>query len=145
MKIFGRDPALWIGAISSFLVLLIGLGVPGLNDHVAGGITATLTAGAAVFVALQVRPIAPTVFTGFITTAAALVASFGFDLPQAVVGATVGFVTMAVSLAIRSQSTPLSDPKPGFLPIPDVAKYLASLPEGKTEGYSGQPPNLSSF
>lgn len=113
-KWFGREPALVIQTIAAILTLAIGFGVPGLNDGLAAAITAVLTAGAATWVALHVRPIAPTVFTGFITAAATLAAAFGLDLSQQQVGLVAVAATALMAMLTRAQVTPVDDPDPAL-------------------------------
>lgn len=110
MRLFGREPALWIQALSATLALLVGLGLPGLNDTLAASITAVATAGAATWVALRTMPIAPTVFSGFITAAATLGAALGLDLSQQQVSLVTLTATAVMALLTRAQVTPKDDP-----------------------------------
>jgi len=111
---FGREPAIVIQTISALLAVAIGFGLPGLNDGTAAGITALLTAAAGVYTAWAVRPVSPAIFTGVITTGAALAAAFGFDLPQTQVSLVVAGVTAVMTLLTRSQVTPDHDPDPAL-------------------------------
>jgi hypothetical protein len=113
-KWFGREPALVIQTISALLALAVAFGIPGLNDGVAAAITATLTAGAGAWVAWHVRPVAPTVFTGFITAAATLAAAFGLDLTQQQVGLVAVAATAVMAMLTRAQVTPVHDPDPAI-------------------------------
>ena len=102
---FGREPALVLQAIAAALTLLIGFGVPGLNDNLAGAIMAFLTAAAAVWTALHVRPVAPTIFSGLIAAATALVSTFWVDITQAQTALITSFVAVLVTLITRPQQT----------------------------------------
>lgn len=111
-KIFGREPALWISTLSSLLVLFAGFGLPGLNDTLVASLTAFLTAGAAAYIAVRVTPIAPTVFTGVVTTGSVLLASFGLHLTQQQVSLVAAAAAMLVTLVARAQITPINDQRP---------------------------------
>lgn len=111
-KWFGREPALVIQTISALLAMLIGFGIPGLNDNLAGAVTAVLTAAASVWVAIHTQPVAPTVFTGLITAAATLLATFGLNFTQQQVSLVAMGVTALMALVLRAQVTPVHDPEP---------------------------------
>lgn len=112
-KFVGREPALWIGALSAVLAVLVGFGLPGLNDGVIAALTAFLTAAAAVWTAFHVTPVAPTVFTGVVTSGAVLLAAFGFDLSQQQVSLVAGAAAVVMTLIARGQITPAKDPQYG--------------------------------
>lgn len=109
---FGREPALVIQTISATLAVLIGFGVPFLNDGLAAAITAVLTAGAATWVAVHTQPVAPTAFSGFITAGATLLAAFGFDLSQQQVSLVTAGVTAVMVMLTRAQVSPVHDSAP---------------------------------
>jgi hypothetical protein len=110
MRVFGREPALWISTVAALLAVVGGFGVPALDDGVIAAITAFLTAGAAAFTALHVRPVAPAVFTGAITTGATLLAAFGLDLDQHHVALVSAASIAVMTLIFRQQVTPNDDP-----------------------------------
>jgi hypothetical protein len=112
MKIFGREPALWINAISAGLGILVSFGLTWMDDGKAAAIVAVLTAGAAVLTAASTRPIALSAFTGFIGTVAILAAAYGFDVSQQTVGAVQLAVVAVLTLLARGQITPTADPRP---------------------------------
>jgi hypothetical protein len=111
--ILGREPAVLIGSVASLLAVFVGFVPSALSDTQSGAITAFLTAAAAVWMAIKVRPIAPSLFVGLITTGAALTATFGFDLSQSQIGAlSAASVAIMTALVVRPQSTPAADPRP---------------------------------
>lgn len=110
IKLFGREPAMWIQALTALLALFVGFGVPGLSDTLAAAVTALAAAIFAAVQALAVQPVAPTVFSGVIAAAAPLVMHFGLDLTQQQVGLVSIAVATVVGLLVRSQSTPVHDP-----------------------------------
>ncbi|MEO7837041.1 MAG: hypothetical protein ABIS21_05315 [Acidimicrobiales bacterium] len=112
MKIFNREPAAIIGAVAGVLTLIVGF-TDFLTDAQAGGIIALLTALAAAWTAWKVQPVAPSIFTGAITTGAALVATWGINITQEQVGMLVAAVAaILTAVVIRPQSTPAADPRP---------------------------------
>lgn len=109
MKIFGREPAAWIGFAGAVLTALAGLNLPGLNAGQASAIVAFLTAA---LIAATTRPITPALLTGGITVLVALLAEYGTNVPEQWI-ATVTAVSLAVlSFILRGQVTPASDPRP---------------------------------
>lgn len=112
MRIFGRDPALYLTAIGTLLGLGVAFGVDGLSAHQAATWQALLVAVAAAVQALLVRPIAPTVFAGVVTAGAVLVSAYGLDVGQERLGAVQLAVAAVVGLLVRQQSTPNASPAP---------------------------------
>jgi hypothetical protein len=102
-KWFGREPALVLQTIAAALALLIGFSLPHLNDTLAAALMALLTAAAAAWTALHVRPIAPSIFGGLIAAGAVLVAQLGLHITQAQTGAVAALVAAVVALLTRSQ------------------------------------------
>jgi hypothetical protein len=118
-SIFGREPALFINVIAAALGMFVSLDFAGLNDGKAAAIVAVLTAGAAIFQAWHTRPVAVSLFTGFVGTAAVLAASFGLDFTQQQVGAVQLVVVTVLTLLARGQITPVADPRPLY-PLPPM-------------------------
>lgn len=106
MSIFGREPALILGALSATLSLAVAFGVPGITDATATLIVALITAIFGAITAAITRPIAPAAFTAVVTAAAALLAGYGFDVSAEMVAAVNGAVLAALTLITREQVTP---------------------------------------
>lgn len=110
MKIFGREPALVIGAIGSLLTVLAAFNMPGLTPGAAAAITAAVTA---VIIAVTTRPVAPALFTAAVAAGAALIAEYGYHLSDGTVAAISGAVLAGCALlGIRPQVVPVSDAPP---------------------------------
>jgi len=110
--ILGREPAVLIGGLVSVAAVLVAFGADFLTAKQAGAVEAFLTALAAAWIAFKVRPVAPTVLVGVISTGATLAAAYGFELSQAQVGSiAAASVALLTVLVIRPQSTPKSDPR----------------------------------
>lgn len=105
MRIFGREPALVIAAISAGLSLLVTFNV-GLTGEQAGALVAVISGALAAVTAAMTRPIAPSAFTGLVAAAVALLSSYGFSVAPETVGA-LNAVTLAVlGLLTRGQVSP---------------------------------------
>ncbi|MEV1331112.1 hypothetical protein AB0J20_16220 [Micromonospora costi] len=111
MKLFGREPTLWIQAIAALLGVFVTFGLPGLSATQAAAIVAALTAAAAAVNAALVRPVAPAAFTGLVTAVAVLVAAYGLNVSQETVGAVQVAVVGFLALLTRNQVTPAADPR----------------------------------
>lgn len=111
-NIFKREPALWIAAISAILGVIVSFGWSGLDDADATNIMALINAGAYFITAIKTRPVALSAFTGLLTTGAILAAGYGFDVPQATLGALQLALVAVVTLVLRGQVTPAADPRP---------------------------------
>lgn len=111
-KWFGREPALYISTLGALLAVLVGFGLPGLNDTLAAALVAVATAGAGVWTALHVKPVAPTVFTSLIIAGAALGVELGTNVTQQQVALITAAATTIMTLVLRAQITPAHDPLP---------------------------------
>jgi hypothetical protein len=111
-RLFGREPAAYIPLVAAGIAVLVGFGMPGLNDGIAAGVTAFLTAAAGLWVALRTRPIAPAVVMTFVGTAATLAAAFKFDVDQQTVAAVAALLLAYFGLDVRSQARPAEEVPP---------------------------------
>ena len=105
-KIFGYEPALWLGVISSVLGLGVTLGFGDLTQTQAGTIVALIAAVCAAVTAALTRPVAPSAFTGVVAVAADLLAAFHFEVSAESVGAVNALVLSVLMLLTRGQVTP---------------------------------------
>lgn len=110
MRIFGREPALIIGAIGTVVTLLVALGIPGLDAGAGAAVTTLITA---VIIAATTRPVAPALYTGIVAAGAALLTEYGFNLSEDIVVGVSAVLLAGFSLfGIRPQVTPNADPRP---------------------------------
>lgn len=112
MKIFGREPTLVLQAISALLSIFVAVGLPNLSAEQAGLIIAAVSAVFGVVNAFLVRPVAPTAFVGLVGAGAALLAAYGLDVSQSVVGSVSAATIALLTLLARGQVTPVVDPDP---------------------------------
>jgi hypothetical protein len=101
-----REPAVWIGIVSSMFASAAAVGLPFLN---AGQAAAAVAVLAAAFTAWRTRPIAPALFTGAFAALVALLAEYQVHLSDG----WVGFITSAILggfalFGIRPQVVPVS-------------------------------------
>lgn len=122
VRIFGREPALWIGTLSSVLSLGTAVGVPGLSVYQVAALVVALNAVAAIVTAWQVRPVSPAIYTNALGAAAAVGVAYGFDVPSETVGAA-NFVVLAVlSLIMRGHVSPTGASSAVAPPAPELAR-----------------------
>jgi hypothetical protein len=110
IRIFGREPALVMGAIGAVLAWIATLGFEWMN---AGQSTALITFLSAGVIALTTRPWAPALFVGVISAGASLAAAYQLHWSEeAVTGLGTIVLTVCALFGIRSQVTPAADPAP---------------------------------
>lgn len=110
IKLFGREPALIVGAVGSLLTVFAALNLPWLSTSAAAAITAFLSAA---LIAVTTRPAAPALYTGVMSAAVALLAEYGFHVPDGLV-ATLPAAIIAVFafFGVRPQVEPVEDKAP---------------------------------
>lgn len=111
MKLFGREPALWLEVLKAVLVG-VALILPNVSNDVQAAIMVIATAVFALAQAVTTRPFQVTALTGFITTVGAAIAAFGIDVSPDVLAALIVLVGAVAALLSRSQVTPVNDPQP---------------------------------
>lgn len=109
IRIFGREPALWIGFLSAVGIALAGLNISWLN---AGQSTAIVAAIAAALLIITTRPVGPGVFLSALSAGVALFAEYGLTVSEATVTALGGIIMAIFALiGVRPQATPAADPR----------------------------------
>jgi hypothetical protein len=110
IKIFGREPALWLAAIGAVVTWAVSLGLDWLN---AGQATALVTFITAVVIALTTRPIGPPLFVGAVAAGAALFAEYNLAVSDEFVTGLGAIILAGFALfGIRPQVTPAYDRQP---------------------------------
>lgn len=113
MKIFGRDPSLWIPLIGAVLAFLVTLQFDGLTDIQAAAIMGLLTAAVGALNGFAVRPFNPAFANGLIAAVVGVLAAYGLNLDPDSVAAFQAMLVAAGGLwAVRDQVTPKADPAP---------------------------------
>jgi hypothetical protein len=106
VKIFGREPALWLNSLAAVLGLAVTFNVGGLDAEEAGWIVAGCSAILGAIAAALTRPIAVQAFTTAVATIASGVAAFGYEAAPTHVAAINGFVLAVLMFVTRGQVTP---------------------------------------
>ncbi|MGW1059368.1 hypothetical protein [Micromonospora rubida] len=107
MKIFGREPALWLALIGAVLTWVAGLGLPVLTAGQAVAITTALTG---VVIAVTTRPVAPGLYVAAVGLVASLFAEYGLHWSDAAVTGLGGIILAGFALfGVRPQVSPAAD------------------------------------
>jgi hypothetical protein len=113
LKIFGREPALWLGTIGAVIAWAATLNLEWLN---AGQAVALITFITGVVMALTTRPVAPGLFVAVVAAGASLAAEYGLHWSDAQVTAVGTAILAAFALfGVRPQVTPVADQAPTAL------------------------------
>lgn len=106
MKIFGREPTLWIGVVSSIIVLLGTFSFHYLSGQQAALIVVAINAVAGAINAYAVRPISPVAFTYAVGALVAVAGAYGLNLSIETVAALNAVVIPVLALLSRGQVDP---------------------------------------
>jgi hypothetical protein len=110
MKIFQREPALYIALLTSLISLAGTLGYSLLTGDQASLWIVVVNALAGAATAWMVRPISPAAFTYAIGAVVALAAGYGLNVPADTVAAINALVIPALALLTRNQVSPQETP-----------------------------------
>lgn len=110
MKLFGRDPALVLGLITSAILLIGSLGLNAFTGDQAGLAVALVSAVGTAAIAAFTRPLAPALFTAVVAAAVPLLASYGLEIPIQTVAALNSLVIAFLVFLTRGQVTPVETP-----------------------------------
>jgi hypothetical protein len=119
MKIFGRDPVLFLNSLSAILGLVVTFNV-GLTENQAGWLVAGMSAVLGAVAAAMTRPIAVQAFTTLVATVASAVAAFGYDVAPTTTAAINGLVLAVIMFITRGQVSPTSPMAPADTPARSV-------------------------
>jgi hypothetical protein len=109
-KLWGREPALIIGAIGAVLTAFAAMELPGLNAGQAAALTGAVTA---VIIAATTRPVGPSLFVAAFVAVAALFGQYGLELSAEVIAGWSAVIVAGLALfGIRPAVTPNNDPQP---------------------------------
>lgn len=107
MKIFGREPTLWLAFAVSVVSLLGTLGFRLLGPDQAALWNVAIMAVAAAITAFTVRPIAPAAFTYAVGALAQLGAAYGLNVTDPQLSMINALVIPALALLTRGQVSPV--------------------------------------
>jgi membrane-bound ClpP family serine protease len=106
MKLFQREPTLWLAAIGSVVMIVGTFGLKFISGEQAALIVVVINAIFAAINAYTVRPISPVAFTYAIGSIVTLASSYGLNLPIETVAALNAAVIPFLALLSRGQVTP---------------------------------------
>jgi hypothetical protein len=102
-----REPSLYISAIGTVLSLVAAFGLKFLTPEQAALVIVVLNAALGAWNAYKVRPIAPAAFTYLVAAVATLVAAYGIEVSQSVVGSVNAAVLAVLALVLRGNVSPV--------------------------------------
>lgn len=109
-RIWGREPALWLGLIGALFTVGAALELPWLTAGQAAAIAGALSA---LLIALTTRPVAPALFTAALVAVVAMFAEYGLTVSDEAVGSLAGLILAGFAFfGVRPQVTPVTDPRP---------------------------------
>lgn len=106
MKIFQREPTLYLAVINAIVIIVGTLGLKVISGEQAALIVTVINAIFAAVNAWAVRPISPAVFTYAIASILALLGSYGLQLPVETVAAINATIVPVLALLTRGQVSP---------------------------------------
>ncbi len=116
-RLFGREPAFWVGVIEAVLALVLSFNALGLDAQEIGGIMAVVVALSGVYVAYVTRDTMLGVLVGLAKAIIIGMAAFQVDLTEAQTTSVIAIVAIFGGAFNRSQTGPalygsFSDPTP---------------------------------
>lgn len=106
-----REPSLYISAIGTVLSLVAAFGLDFLTPEQAAIVVVVLNAALGAWNAFKVRPVQPAAFVYLVGSVATLVAAYGVDVSQSVVGSVNAAVLAVLALLLRGNVSPV-EPAP---------------------------------
>ena len=110
MKLFQREPTLYLAVIYGAITVLGTVGLAKLDPVQAGLVNAALAGVVGAVNAYAVRPISPIAFTYAIAAIANLLNAYGVAIPEATMAAINGLVVPLLALLSRGQVSPEETP-----------------------------------
>lgn len=110
MKIFGREPAVWIGLIGGALTLLVSMGVLDFTNEQTALSMAAVSAVFGVITAYLTKDTMLGVLVGLTEAVIALAVGFGASLSPELTASIIAFVNVAVAFFQRTQTSPAETP-----------------------------------
>ena len=106
MKIFGREPALWMGLIQGVIAMLIAADVVDWTADQTTWVLAAIAAGFAVLTAWMTGETWMSLLVGFASAVVAMALGFGVELSPDLQASIVGLVAVFAAFYTRTQTTP---------------------------------------
>lgn len=113
MRIFGREPAAWVGLIEGTLALLVAASVLDFTSDQTALVMAVVVSVFGVITAYLTKDTMLGVLVGLTKAVIALVVGFGMTLSPELTASIIGFVVVAIGFFQRTQTSPAV--QPGFI------------------------------
>jgi hypothetical protein len=115
MKIFGKEPAFFVGVIEAVILVLVTFGLP----HDTAAVIATLTvAVGGVLTAIAAKDTLLAALVSLVKAVIVLVVFLGYDISDESTAAIIGLLTLILGGYLRTQTsstdTPISAPSDGL-------------------------------
>jgi hypothetical protein len=107
MKLFGREPALVLGLITSAILLIGTFGLSAFSGDQAGLAVALVSALGTAAIGIFTRPLSPSLFTAVVAAAVPLLASYGLNIPIETVAALNSVVIAFLVFLTRGDVSPV--------------------------------------
>lgn len=104
-----REPALWLATLQAGLAALVGFKLDWLTAEQAALWVSFANVAIGAVVAWRTRPVAPSLYTTAFTVAVTLLAAYGLDVNQEMVGTINLAIISIVTLLARGQISPEED------------------------------------
>lgn len=114
MKIFGREPAVYVGLVEAVLALALSFGLFGLTQEQTGALVACTAALLGLYTAYVTQDTLLGAAVGFVKAALVVGVTFGFALTDEQNGAVIALVAVVIGFWQRTQTSPADEPS--FLP-----------------------------
>lgn len=106
MKIFQREPTLYLAVINAIVILVGTFGLRFIDGDQATLIVVAINAIFAAITAYAVRPISPAVFTYAVGAIVAVVGAYGLTIPLETVAGINATLIAVLALLTRGQVSP---------------------------------------
>ncbi|MEV4287336.1 hypothetical protein AB0K40_17670 [Nonomuraea bangladeshensis] len=106
VKLFGREPAVWLYVINAVVAFLVTIPAVGLTSEAAGWVMTIANGVVALLVAALTRPFVVSALTGALSTILTGLASFGLPLTEQGTAAFVVLVSAVLGLTLRANVSP---------------------------------------
>lgn len=104
MKLFGREPAFWVGLVEAVLALLLAWNALGLNPEQSAAILAVVTAAFGFFTAYRTRQTLLAIGVGLAKSILILFTAFGLEFSENQTAALMALIAFVLGAYNRDQA-----------------------------------------
>jgi CHASE2 domain-containing sensor protein len=110
MKIFGREPAFWVGVLEALIAVLVTFKIDGLSQEQAGFWIAVIVAVGGLLTAWATRDTALAALVAVVKALLVLGVAYGLHVTEEQIGLIAALVTTVGAGWLRTQTSPVSTP-----------------------------------